>query len=120
MRNSPFGDDVLSEFWTTVIGATLPLLTLGLLGDRCLLYVSATVGGIALVMLVAGWVFGVGSEVGSVVMTLSKGLSLPYVIALCSWIMEGRGLNALAGLWISLALAVLMLVGNVITLTRRK
>lgn len=37
MRNSPFGDDVLSEFWTTVIGATLPLLTLGLLGDRCLL-----------------------------------------------------------------------------------
>lgn len=89
--------------------ATIPLYTLGVIGNTTLLYVSMAIGVVAVIAMAARItsIFGKGSSEKS---TVEKGelfakavgelLGLPYAMALSSLIAMAHGIDASIGLWI--------------------
>ena len=93
----------------------LPLMLLGSLGNPVLLYISAIIAAVALILFVvrviavkksgkvcentAGWPAIVGGL-----------LDFPYIVLLCSLIAMQAGIAAEFGLWFAFGLAVLVIV----------
>lgn len=105
-------------FYSNVIGATLPFITLGLLGNRIVLYISVSIGCLALVMLVSALLLKSRSDFGKSLISLFQGLFLPYAIALSALILYDKGYDVSVVLWISLLLAILIIGSNIIRLRR--
>lgn len=108
-------DDAYAEALSNVSVATLPLITLGWLGNTYLLYISATVGLAAFL----GFVIRIcmitrgrtkDSSAGTVLRQCVSDLFFPYVFVLSSLILMHNGLDASIGLWFAAAFALLIII----------
>lgn len=108
-----FKDDSYTSMFFKIMTASLPFITIGMLGNRLVMYISCAVGGLALI----GGIARLCSKSECSYRTeLSRDvdeiLQLPYAIALSSCIASAFGIKAEMGLWFALALSVFIVLGN--------
>ena len=97
-----------------ILAAALPFITIGLLGDRLILYISLTVGIIALLGLGLCILLKNKMPFRNSVKINLQDFSLPYAIALSSAIVRSNGIDASIGFWFSLGLTVIIIIGVLI------
>lgn len=117
-------EDAYAETFLNISVATLPLITLGWLGSRLLLYISATVGSVALLgfviricMIASGRTKN--TSVGAGLRQSVRDMFFPYVFVLSSLILMHNGLDASIGLWFATAFALLIIIAGLVK-PRRK
>lgn len=103
-----FEDDIVNGA-AKLLCATIPLFTLGFMGNTTLLYVSGAIGVVALIVMAARIPSILGKN-SSEKDTGKKGelfakavgelLGLPYALALSSLIAMAHGIDASIGIWI--------------------
>ncbi len=111
-----FTDNILSDTCSTVVVAALPFITLGLMGNKPVLYVSISLGTLAMIGLIGSIVFKklfLNERLLKAVRILNGDYLLPYVIALSAMILQCNGVDAVFGLWIALGMFILMVSGTV-------
>lgn len=104
-----------------LLSAMLPVITIGMLGMRGLLWISVTIGVFSLGVMITRSVLILkkktavsdSSAFAKVVWNL---LGLPYALALSSLILMVNGMDASMGLW----LAGLLVAGELVTLLPAK
>lgn len=112
-----FHANQFADTCSNIMVATLPFITVGMLGNPVVLYISTAVGGIFLI----GFLYSLISR-KCISATLSDKmaqiirdlLSLPYAFALSSVILMSRGINADEGLWFALFLAIVDIVAGIL------
>lgn len=103
--------DSLADEAAKVLTATLPFITLGMLGNEWMAYISCAIGIIAMVVLAVRF-FTLLKDRTKVrkVELLDKAvgdlLSFPYSMTLCAAILMQAGIDAVYGLWFDGLLAV--------------
>jgi len=113
--------DVVVDSASKLLSAMLPLITIGMLGMRGVLWISVTIGVFSLAVMITRSVLILkkktavsdSSAFAKVVWNL---LGLPYALALSSLILMVNGMDASIGLW----LAGLLAAGESVTLLLAK
>ena len=115
-------NDVYADALSTGMIATIPFITIGILGHPIVLYISASLGILLLCTFLIRFTVtlrkdnAVRSETW--ITELVSELSLPYMFSLSSLILIDNGLDASAGLWFSLAITIVAVA--CIPLTRKR
>ncbi len=109
--------DSLADGAAKVLAATLPFITLGMLGNEWMSYVSCAIGIIAAVVVVVRFLSLLKDttkvrKVELLDKAVSDILSFPYAMALCSAILMQAGIDASYGLWFG-GLLALGVIGSV-------
>ena len=105
-----FSRNSLSNICAEIIGATIPFMTIGFLGDRIVLYISLTVGIVALLCLVLSILLQYKIPICRFTKVQPQDFSYPYVIALSTAILKSHGIDASFGYWFALGLCVLIII----------
>ena len=106
-----FGRNTFSSICSEILAATIPFITIGLLGDKLVLYISLTVGSIALLGLVLCILLR-NKMLSYKAIILPQDFSYPYVIALSATILKQNGIDASLEFWFSLFLTIAIIITN--------
>lgn len=109
-----FERNSLSEICSEILAATLPFITVGFLGNSLILYISLTIGIIALLGLGICIILKNKLSAYRLEKIQPQDFSLPYAIALSSAILSNHGIDANIGYWVALGLCVLT-IGSLLT-----
>lgn len=107
-----FNRQSLGAVCANILAATLPFITLGLLGESLVLYISIFIGVVSLTGLLICTVLKRTHKVPYVITSIIDDLSLPYAITLSSLILKNKGIDFVIGLWVALILCVLILISK--------
>ena len=102
--NKLFQDDIYASMFCKLIAASLPFITIGMLGSTVIMYISGVIGAVALVGLVA--------RIFSKTKTVEQTAQLPYAFALCYAIAALQGVDEPSMLWVAVALAIIVIIPN--------
>ena len=102
-----FKKNSISDLSSIILGAVLPFLTIGMLGNKIILYISAAVGILALTLFVYGFFRKYQLQVENILHKVIEILGLPYGIALSAAILDQNGIDASIGYWFSLLVIIL-------------
>lgn len=109
-----FARNSLPTICSEILAATLPFVTIGLLGDRITLYISLSIGVLSLLFLGLSILFKSKIPIYRFNKIQPQDFSLPYAIALSATILRNNGINASIGFWFSIGLSFLIIISNVI------
>ncbi len=112
-----FRKGMLQETCSDILAASLPFITLGLLGDKLVLYVSVSIGVMALVTLIACLLLKNRKFTNTPLAFRPHDFALSYAFALSAAILDSKGIDASLVYWTALILAILA-IGN--TLLRKR
>ena len=101
--------DSLADGAAKVLTATLPFITLGMLGNEWMAYISCAIGIIAMVVLAVRFftLLKDRTKVRKVeLLDKAVGDPFPYSMTLCAAILMQAGIDAVYGLWFGGLLAV--------------
>lgn len=104
-----FERNSLPSICSDILAASLPFITLGLLGNLLVLHISIIVGVLALLGLVLSILLKNHTPSYKSAIILPQDFSLPYAFALSSTILQTYGIDATIGLWFSLFLCILVI-----------
>lgn len=119
MNNKIFGRNTSAAVCSEILAATLPFITIGLLGDKLILYISLTVGSIALLGLIL-CVLLKNRMPSYKAIILPQDFSYPYAIALSAIILKQHNIDASFELWLSLFLTIAVIITNIFIKPRTK
>ncbi len=111
--NKLFQDDIYASMFCKLIAASLPFITVGMLGSTVIMYISSVIGAVALVGLVAR-IFSKTKTVEQTAISrdIDDLLQLPYAFALCYAIAALQGVEEPSVLWMAVALAIIVIIPN--------
>lgn len=104
-----FARNSLPTICSEILAATLPFITIGLLGDRIILFISLNIGVISLLLLGLSILFKSKIPFYRFDKIQPQDFSLPYAIALSAAILKNNGINASIGFWCSLGLSIIII-----------
>lgn len=123
MKNKQFGGifrrNTPTAICSDILSATLPFITIGLMNDKPVLYISVIVGSMALIGLILCVLFKSHIPSDKPVPVLPQDFSLPYAIALSTTILKHNDIDFPLGFWVSLFLSILV-ISNIFTTRVRK
>lgn len=110
-------EDTYMESFLRIMCASLPFITVGMLWNSVILYVSVAVGVLALAALIARMAVclkrcTVEEEPTAFSRDVDNLLALPYAMALSTAIAMGAGFNVSFIYWVALFLGVMMVLPN--------
>lgn len=117
MLNNYFQDSIANTS-VAIIGASLPLITIGMISHLALLIAAGSVGGVFLFVFIFRMIYVLrhGAKRNYLIENILHDLGLPYCFALSFAIGIAYGEKAgWFGIWFALALAVMAVISNVLT-----
>lgn len=114
--DSIFEDSYAKSFFKLTC-ASLPFITVGMLGEKTTLYASAAVGALALLAMIVRIAICLTDKTTATQNTafsrdIDDVLALPYALALSSSIAGMMGYSEKSGLWLAAILCILMVISN--------
>lgn len=114
--DSIFEDSYAKSFFKLTC-ASIPFTTVGMLGEKTTLYVSAAVGALALLAIIVRIAMFLTGKTAAVENTafshdVDDMLALPYALALSSSIAGMMGYSVKPGLWLAAMLCILLIISN--------
>ncbi len=114
--DSIFEDSYAKSFFKLTC-ASIPFTTVGMLGEKTTLYVSAAVGTLALLAMIVRIAMCLTGKTAATVNTafshdVDDMLVLPYALALSSSIAGMMGYSEKSGLWLAAMLCIMLIISN--------